>query len=97
MLRWAQAPISPWTRGRLAGRTEISSRQVAGFAGGVGFASGAVARLPLELRARESASLSLRIAVPPQARPGEVLLYDILQRDESDTVIGGISLQVNVR
>lgn len=97
MLRWEQEPISPWTRGRLAGRTEISSRQVAGFAGGVGFASGAVARLPLELRARESASLSLRIAVPPQARPGEVLLYDILQRDESDTVSGGISLQVNVR
>lgn len=65
-------------------------------AGAVAFRAGAVAAFLLTLRPRTPVTLNLKVTVPREARAGEVIQFDIVQRNKAGRIVGGIAYQVNV-
>lgn len=63
----------------------------------VKFPEGAVARIPISVRRQEQLTFGLRLKVPPNARKGDVIRTDLVQRDiKSRRILGGIAVQINV-
>ncbi|MEQ8215589.1 MAG: hypothetical protein ABRQ30_04785, partial [Smithellaceae bacterium] len=63
----------------------------------VKFPAGATARIPITVRRQEQLTLGLRLKVPPNARKGDVIRTDLVQRDaKSRRILGGIAVQINV-
>ena len=61
------------------------------------FKAGAVAGLPIELKARTDLAFNVKVRVPADARPGEDLYCDVVQRDVSGQVVGGVRIKVVVK
>lgn len=77
-------------------RPELAARL---FARGVeaAFPQGAVAQIPVVVRQQEQLTFGLRLRVPPEAKRGERLTLDLVQRDgPSGRVLGGIAVRINV-
>ncbi|NTW17277.1 MAG: hypothetical protein HGA41_07470, partial [Syntrophaceae bacterium] len=63
----------------------------------VKFPEGALARIPISVRRQEQLTFGLRLKVPPNARKGDVIHTDLVQRDvRSRRILGGIAVQINV-
>lgn len=63
----------------------------------VKFPEGAAARIPISIRRQEQLTFALRLKVPPNARKGDVIRTDLVQRDaKSRRILGGIAVQINV-
>ncbi len=63
----------------------------------VKFPDGAAARIPISVRPQEQLTFGLRLKVPPNARKGDVIHTDLVQRDaRSRRILGGIAVQINV-
>jgi hypothetical protein len=61
------------------------------------FPRGRTARIPVSLRPQDRRLLGLRIQVPHDAEPGEVLRFDLAKRDaRSGKVLGGIGAEIRV-
>jgi hypothetical protein len=72
------------------------ARQFDGMAEVV-FAPGRVSQLPLELSAQGQALLDLRLHIPPAARPGERLTFDLVQRSaDGKRILGGLTVDIGV-
>ena len=63
----------------------------------VKFPRGATARLLVSLRPQEQLTFGLRLRVPPNARKGDAIHMDLVQRDPRNRrILGGIAVQINV-
>jgi hypothetical protein len=62
----------------------------------VNFRSGVLVGIPLKLAPRQTLKAALKVTAPPEAKPGEVIKFHIVQRNAKKQVIGGIAVQVNV-
>lgn len=61
------------------------------------FDPGRVARLPVVLRGPGQAVMALRLHVPRDAKAGEVIALDIVQRSVDDErILGGLAVQIHV-
>ena len=69
------------------------------FAGAaaVAFAPGARASIPLALPKVEQFLVGMRVTVPREARRGDVLRADLLQRDSSGRIAGGYAIEIHVK
>jgi hypothetical protein len=65
-------------------------------AGSAAFRTGAIAGFPVTLRPREAVTLNLNITVPRDARPGDVIDFDVVQRNAKKRIVGGIAYQLKV-
>jgi hypothetical protein len=62
------------------------------------FSPGPSAQIPISLKPAEQLLLGLRIGVPAQARPGEVLQVNLVQREAGKRrITGGIAVEIRVR
>ena len=63
----------------------------------VKFARGATARVLISARPQEQLTFGLKLRLPPDARKGDVLHFDVIQRDvRGGRILGGIAVQINV-
>lgn len=61
------------------------------------FPKGPVARIPLSIPPQTPHVFGLKITVPADVRPGEVLRIDVVQRDGDDgQVLGGVAIEIHV-
>lgn len=61
------------------------------------FATGARAHIPVALAAQQQLTFGLRLQVPAQARPGEILRADLVQREaRTGRVVGGVAVEIRV-
>ena len=60
------------------------------------FRPGLEAGFPFQLRPRSAVSAGLKITVPREAKPGETMSIDLVQRNRAGKIVGGIAVQVNV-
>lgn len=70
------------------------------FAGGreAVFAPGGAVRIPFDPSTAGQRFLGLRLRVPPDARPGDVIDVDLVQRDEETSrITGGLAVKLRVR
>jgi phosphoglycolate phosphatase-like HAD superfamily hydrolase len=77
-------------------RPELLARQ---FDQGVEvfFAKGPVGRIPVTIQPKDQLLFGLRLKVPKQARKGETLRFDLVQRDlRSKRVVGGVAVEIRV-
>lgn len=65
-------------------------------AGTAVFRPGAMAAFPVTLPPRTAVTLNLKITVPRDARPGDVIRFDLVQRNSRQQIVGGIAYQLNV-
>jgi hypothetical protein len=64
----------------------------------VRFAPGTVTRIPLSLRRDGQALVGLRVEVPREAKRGEILRLDIIQRERNrKRILGGLAVEIRVR
>jgi hypothetical protein len=64
----------------------------------VRFGAGLVARTPISLGPYEQLLMGLRVEVPAEAKRGESLRVDLIQRDRSGkTILGGLAVEIRVR
>ncbi len=71
---------------------EVFDRGVEAF-----FPSGPVSQIPILLRQQDQLTFGLRLKVPREAKGGDTLRLDLVQRDmRTKRVLGGIAVQVNV-
>ncbi|MGQ0602513.1 MAG: hypothetical protein ACT4QE_12565, partial [Anaerolineales bacterium] len=83
------SPITSETAARLAGDFERGVEAV--------FPAGPRSRLLISIRAQEQLLFGLKVAIPAEAKAGERLTLDLLQRDaQTGRVVGGIAVQINV-
>lgn len=62
------------------------------------FAPGKTAPIPVTIRPQEQLTFGLRLTMPPTVKHGDVLKFDLVQRDiKSRRILGGIAVNVNVR
>jgi len=62
------------------------------------FNSGRTARLAISLRPEQQIVFGFRLDVPGDARPGEVIRTDIIQRDAGGKqILGGVAVEIHVR
>lgn len=62
------------------------------------FAAGRTARIPVILRRQEQLVMGLRLHVPHDAKPGEVMRVDLVQRDRmGKRILGGLAIEVHAR
>lgn len=61
------------------------------------FHSGALAGIPIKLRPRSPINLDLRIRSPAEAKPGDVEVIHLVQRNTKGKVVGGITIQMNIK
>jgi len=66
-------------------------------AGTLTFKPGAVSAFPLTLQPRTAVSLVLRVAVPKESRPGDSIDFQVVQRNQRNQVVGGITYRINVK
>lgn len=88
-----QIPIRRVTIGQL----EVAGRQ---FAPGVEivFPAGHVAQVPVLIHPQEQLIFGMRLRVPRDARAGDVIRLDIVQRDsETQRIVGGIAVEVHIQ
>jgi hypothetical protein len=62
----------------------------------LGFRTGANAGFPLTLPGRASLTAGLKITAPAEARPGDVIQVDLVQRNSNGQIVGGITVQANI-
>lgn len=63
----------------------------------VTFTTGVIARIPVSVHPQEQVALGLKLRVPQEAKVGDILHLDLLQRDaRSSRVLGGLSIQIRV-
>ncbi len=63
----------------------------------VSFANGAIAQIPISVKAQEQLVFGFRLKVPQEAKRGDTLNLDLAQRDmKTNRVVGGIAVQINV-
>jgi Fungalysin metallopeptidase (M36)/Fungalysin/Thermolysin Propeptide Motif/Peptidase propeptide and YPEB domain len=67
-----------------------------GELGALAFRPGATAGFPVKLRGRRAINVGLRLTAPREAKPGDTLTLDLLQRNRRGQVVGGVSVRVNV-
>jgi hypothetical protein len=60
------------------------------------FRTGASAGFPATLPSRGTVTVGLKITAPPEARPGDVIEVDLVQRNAKGQVVGGIVVQANI-
>jgi hypothetical protein len=86
----AVATVPNWSAARpvISGTGEIAA---------LAFPPGNVTSLPVQLPARTDIEFLLNAKVPADARPGETLTVDVVQRNPAGTVIGGVRVQILVR
>ena len=65
-------------------------------AGAIAFNPGQLTGFPVVLEPRSPVTLDFKLTVPPEAKPGDVIEVDLLQRSEAGDVVGGITVQINV-
>jgi len=59
---------------------------------------GRTAQIAISLRPQEQRVLGLRLHVPPEAKSGEVIRVDLVQRDGAGkNILGGIAIEIHVR
>lgn len=66
-------------------------------AGTLAFKPGLTAGFPVTLKPRTAVSLGLKLTVPKEAKPGEVLEFHVTQRNSRNQIVGGITYQVQVQ
>lgn len=63
----------------------------------VAFEPGRISRIPIPLPRAGTLTMGLRIRVPPDAKPGQVLAMDLVQRDkDGKRTLGGLALEIHV-
>ena len=67
------------------------------FPRGIRFDTGHRAAFPVALGPGDRRHVNLRLKAPANARPGDCLLADLVQRDADRRAIGGISVQINIQ
>ncbi len=61
------------------------------------FGEGVRTHIPVTLAAQQQLTFGLRLRVPSQARPGEVLHMDLVQREaRSGRIVGGVAVEIRV-
>jgi Zn-dependent metalloprotease len=60
------------------------------------FQPGVLSGFPVGLKARRQVKVGLKITVPQEARPGQALKVDLVQRNSQGNVVGGITVHINV-
>ncbi len=61
------------------------------------FASGVVAQMPVLIGPQEQMTFGLRLKIPREAKSGDTLRLDLVQRDaRSKRILGGIAVMINV-
>lgn len=61
------------------------------------FAPGLVAQIPISLGRQEQLLMGLRLQVPPEAKIGDVLRLDLIQRDRNGKdILGGLAVEIRV-
>ena len=63
----------------------------------ISFAAGLSAGFPVVLQPGQLQTFNLKVAAPATARPGDSFDINLVQRDENNTITGGITVTVNVR
>ena len=63
----------------------------------IAFRPGLLTGLPIALKPRSQIKVGLKIKVPPEAKKGDVIKMDLVQRNSKRQVVGGVSVQVNVK
>jgi hypothetical protein len=61
------------------------------------FRPGKLSGFPITVEPRSSIKVGLKLTAPPEAKPGDVIMVDLIQRNEQGEVVGGISVQMNIR
>jgi hypothetical protein len=62
------------------------------------FGEGVRAHIPVRLAAQQQLTFGLRLRVPPEARPGELLHVDLVQREgPSGRIVGGVAVEIRVK
>jgi Zn-dependent metalloprotease len=63
----------------------------------IAFQPGALTGFPIALPARTQTEFDMKITAPADAKPGDEIKINLVQRDDKKQVVGGITVQVNVR
>lgn len=62
------------------------------------FPAGSTSRIPIAIRSQEQLLFGLRLTVPKDAKRGETLKLDLIQRDGAGKhILGGVAVQINVQ
>lgn len=62
------------------------------------FGTGIRPHIPVALTAQQQLIFGLRLQVPAQARPGEILHVDLVQRDaRTGRIVGGVAVEIRVK
>jgi hypothetical protein len=72
-------------------------RNSAGKVTSLGLGTQTVARLPVNLPARTDTEFTIQAKVPTKAKPGEIHVVDVVQRNAAGQVVGGVRLEIHVR
>lgn len=64
--------------------------------GAITFRPGMISGFPIGLRPRTRINVGLRIRAPREARPGDVVEVNLVQRDRQRQVVGGITVRINI-
>jgi hypothetical protein len=62
----------------------------------INFRSGLLAGFPMLIQPRTPLNMRLRISVPPEAKSGDVIELDLVQQNNQQQVIGGVTFHLNV-
>lgn len=62
----------------------------------IAFMPGLLSGFPVALKPRSQVKVGLKITAPPEARPGDVVEIQLIQRNSKKQVIGGITVQVKI-
>ena len=62
----------------------------------IAFRPGLLRGFPIALKPRSQIKVGLKITAPPEAKPGDVIRIDLVQRNRKGEVVGGITVQVNI-
>ncbi len=81
-----------------SGTTEARAARQFADAVELPFAAGLKAQLPVSLRPAQQMVLGLRLRVPPNARRGDVLTTDLVQREAGNNrITGGFTVEIHVK
>jgi Fungalysin metallopeptidase (M36)/Fungalysin/Thermolysin Propeptide Motif len=65
-------------------------------AGIIAFKPGVLSGFPVGLQPRTPVNLALKVTAPSEAKPGDVVTINLVQRNGQKQVVGGFTVQVNV-
>ena len=94
----AGSTLSRARPGRITATPVGSRRRIRSLAGqrAVEFGRGERAVIPIELEAGRPLHASLLVTAPEDARPGETFDLDLVERDSTGAVVGGIGIQIRI-